>query len=85
MSEPEPQSEQPTSAGADQTSQERDTETSPIPRLSVIGIGASAGGLAALRILFSALPADTGMTFVVIMHLSPEHESALPTLLQPHT
>ncbi|MCB0108813.1 MAG: hypothetical protein KDE53_22990 [Caldilineaceae bacterium] len=55
------------------------------PRLSVVGLGASAGGLAPLRIFLSALPADTGLTFVVVTHLSPEHESILPELLQPHT
>lgn len=55
------------------------------PRLSVVGIGASAGGLAPLRTFLSALPPDTGMTFVVVTHLSPQHESILAELLQPHT
>lgn len=54
-------------------------------KLSVIGVGASAGGLRALQAFFRALPADTGMTFVVIVHLSPEHESVLADVLQPHT
>lgn len=53
--------------------------------LSVVGIGASAGGLSALKALFAEIPADTGMVFVVIVHLSPEHESALAELLQPQT
>ena len=51
----------------------------------VVGIGASAGGLAALKALFQAMPADTGLAFVVVVHLSPEHESHLPDLLQPQT
>lgn len=55
------------------------------PKLSVIGIGASAGGLTALRAFFSVLPPDTGLTFVVVVHLSPEHESTLADLLQIHT
>ena len=55
------------------------------PRVTVIGIGASAGGLTALRAFFSALPPDTGMCFVVVVHLSPEHESILAPLLQPYT
>lgn len=55
------------------------------PRVTVIGIGASAGGLNALRAFFSALPPDTGMCFVVVVHLSPEHESMLAPLLQPYT
>ncbi|MBX2999929.1 MAG: PAS domain-containing protein, partial [Caldilineaceae bacterium] len=54
-------------------------------RLTVIGIGASAGGLDALRRFFKALPANTGMTFVVVLHLSPEHESIVADLLQPNT
>ncbi|MFN8440166.1 MAG: CheR family methyltransferase [Caldilineaceae bacterium] len=57
----------------------------PAQRLSVIGIGASAGGLAALRAFFSALPEHNGLAFVVIVHLSPEHESILASLLQPYT
>ena len=35
----------------------------------VVGIGASAGGLESLEKLFSSLPADTGMAFVVLQHL----------------
>ncbi|HEU0297736.1 MAG TPA: CheR family methyltransferase [Anaerolineales bacterium] len=53
--------------------------------LTIVGIGASAGGLAALTALFSALPSNTGMAFVVVTHLHPEHESHLPELLQKHT
>ncbi len=51
----------------------------------VVGIGASAGGLAALQKLLATLPADPGMAFVVVMHLSPEHESTLGTILQRST
>jgi two-component system CheB/CheR fusion protein len=54
-------------------------------RLTIIGIGASAGGLGALRALFYALPADSGLTFVVVVHLSPEHGSVLAELLQAYT
>ena len=53
--------------------------------LAVVGIGASAGGLGALRAFFEALPAETGMAFVVITHLHPEHESHLAELLQKST
>lgn len=53
--------------------------------LTVVGIGASAGGLAALSSLFDALPADTGMVFVVITHLHPAYESHMAELLQKHT
>jgi two-component system, chemotaxis family, CheB/CheR fusion protein len=50
----------------------------------VVGIGASAGGLAALRTLFGAVQPDNGLAWVVVVHLSPEHESHLADLLQPH-
>jgi two-component system CheB/CheR fusion protein len=52
--------------------------------LSIVGIGASAGGLAALKVFFSKVPKDTGFAFVVVVHLSPEHKSHLAELLQPH-
>ena len=39
----------------------------------VVGLGGSAGGLAALQTFFGALPAQSGMVFVVILHLSPDH------------
>ncbi len=51
----------------------------------VIGIGASAGGLDALDKLFTALAPDTGATFVVIQHLSPDHKSMMDLLLARHT
>lgn len=53
--------------------------------LPVVGIGASAGGLAAIRDFFQHMPDDSGLAFVVVVHLSPEHESHLADLLQPYT
>lgn len=50
---------------------------------TVVGIGASAGGLAALRKLFEHIPPESGIAFVVVVHLSPEHKSLLADLLQP--
>jgi two-component system CheB/CheR fusion protein len=47
----------------------------------VVGIGASAGGLEALTELLQALPADSGMAFVIVPHLDPEHKSALGEIL----
>jgi two-component system, chemotaxis family, CheB/CheR fusion protein len=52
--------------------------------LTVVGIGASAGGLAALKSFFSNIPEDSGLAYVVVVHLSPEHESHLADLLQPY-
>lgn len=51
----------------------------------VVGIGASAGGLKALLDLFSNLPANSGMAYVIVLHLSPKHESNFPKLLQNAT
>ena len=53
------------------------------PKPTVVGIGASAGGLAALKVFLEHVPADSGLTFVVVVHLSPDHESHLAELLQP--
>jgi two-component system CheB/CheR fusion protein len=53
--------------------------------LTVVGIGASAGGLSALNSFFDALSPETGMAFVVITHLHPTYESHLAELLQQHT
>ena len=47
----------------------------------VVGIGASAGGLEAVTHLLENLPVNTGMSFVVVQHLDPTHESALTQLL----
>jgi two-component system CheB/CheR fusion protein len=48
----------------------------------VVGIGGSAGGLQALIKLFENMPPDPGMAFVVILHLSPHHESNAAQILQ---
>ncbi|HWB14611.1 MAG TPA: chemotaxis protein CheB [Pirellulales bacterium] len=50
-------------------------------RVRVVGIGASAGGLEAMIRVLEAMPPDTGMAFVVISHLDPEHKSALGEIL----
>jgi two-component system CheB/CheR fusion protein len=47
----------------------------------VVGVGASAGGLEAFRKLLAAMPADTGIAFVLIPHLDPTHESMMVDLL----
>jgi len=51
----------------------------------VVGIGASAGGLEALLRFFVQMPASNGMAFVVILHLSPMHESNVAEILQRAT
>jgi two-component system, chemotaxis family, CheB/CheR fusion protein len=57
------------------------TETGTAP-LTVIGIGASAGGLKALQQFVEAVPWDSGMAYVVIVHLDPGRESRMAELLQ---
>src|SRR3979411_1182534 len=49
--------------------------------VSVIGIGASAGGLEAFRLLLRDLPTDTGFAIVLIQHLDPSHQSSLTEIL----
>ncbi len=51
----------------------------------IVGIGASAGGLEAFTELLKHLPFDTGLGFVLVQHLDPQHESALPQLLMRAT
>lgn len=51
----------------------------------IVGLGASAGGLEALEEFFGSVPDDTGMAFVVVMHLSGKHKSLLPELLAKST
>lgn len=51
----------------------------------VVGLGASAGGVRALQKFFATMPPDSGMAFVVIMHLSPRDESNLKEIIQART
>jgi two-component system, chemotaxis family, CheB/CheR fusion protein len=53
------------------------------PSFPVVGIGASAGGLAAFEAFFSAMPViDPGMAFVLVQHLAPDHKSILTDLVK---
>ena len=53
----------------------------------IAGIGASAGGLAAFDAFFSALPdgSGSGMAFIVVQHLAPDHKSMLTELISRYT
>jgi two-component system, chemotaxis family, CheB/CheR fusion protein len=62
----------------DRAAAERDGSDGPFP---IVGVGASAGGLEAFTELLGALPIDTGMGFVLVQHLDPDHESALTQIL----
>src|SRR6478609_10675122 len=61
------------------------TLAAPKRNFPIVGVGASAGGLEAFRSLLQALPAKTGMAFVLVQHLDPEHESLLTRLLSHAT
>ena len=53
----------------------------------IVGIGASAGGLAAFESFFSGMPIDTdpGMAFILVQHLDPDHKSILTDLIKRYT
>ena len=57
------------------------------PKFPIVGIGASAGGLAAFEAFFSGMPAgaDPGMAFILVQHLAPDHKSILTDLIRRYT
>ena len=57
------------------------------PHFPIVGIGASAGGLAAIEAFFAGMPADIdpGMAFVLVQHLDPNHKSLLTELIRRYT
>ncbi|NTV95607.1 MAG: PAS domain-containing protein [Thiobacillus sp.] len=61
---------------------------SPAPpgtNFPIVGLGASAGGLEAFEQFFRRMPADSGLAFVLVQHLDPEHASLLTEILQRAT
>jgi two-component system, chemotaxis family, CheB/CheR fusion protein len=52
---------------------------------TIVALGGSAGSIRALQTFFSRTPGDSGLAFVVVLHLSPEFESSLAALLQKWT
>jgi len=65
----------------------RELDRLPVPEFPIVGIGASAGGLAAFEAFFSGMPsgADPDMAFVLVQHLAPDHESILADLIRRYT
>ncbi len=53
-------------------------ESTRVPSVPVVGVGASAGGLEAFTQLLTHLTPDTGFAFVLVQHLDPRHASILP-------
>jgi two-component system CheB/CheR fusion protein len=72
-------------SSAPRSTAEASGATKTKPEVVVVGIGASAGGLGALREFFNNVADDSGLAYVVVVHLAPEHESHLADLLQPHS
>ena len=56
----------------------------PHPHVPLVGLGGSAGSLSALQDFFRAVPPDSGLAFVVALHLAPTQQSNLATVLQYH-
>lgn len=75
-----------TSAG-ECPSLDSNSNKSPKEDFPIVGIGASAGGLAAFENFFSAIPDNSklGMAFVLVQHLDPTHKSILTDLIGRHT
>ena len=71
---------------AEQISVQETTEK-PEAGFPIVGIGASAGGLAAFEAFFSGMPVDVdpGMAFVLVQHLAPDHKSILTDLVRRYT
>ncbi len=65
---------------------EEATEMAPHVRgAPIVGIGASAGGIEAFLEMLAALPPDTGLAYVFVLHLTAQHVSSLPELLAGRT
>jgi two-component system CheB/CheR fusion protein len=51
-------------------------------KVPVVGLGGSAGSIEALQTFFATMPPHTGLAFVVVIHLAPDHDSALTEVIQ---
>ena len=64
---------------------EYNAEKSKTKYSRVIAVGASAGGLEALKSFFEHIPESDNNSYIVIQHLSPDYKSMMAELLQKHT
>ena len=81
---PEDPGQQPLSQ-SDREAQPVDDEQPPRLPFAVVGVGASAGGLEAFSAFLKAMRPDSGMAFVFILHLPPDHHSLVAEVLSRHT
>lgn len=75
----------PTSRSFPKKSPSKESAVAKSCSFPIVAIGASAGGLEAYTEFFRALPADTGMGFVLIQHLDPSHQSMLAEIIAKAT
>ena len=66
-------------------STKQNSSNSEVSEFPIVGIGASAGGLEAFKVLLECLPVDTGLAFVIIQHLATGQESMLTDILSRFT
>ena len=64
---------------------DEDSSVTEQRRFPIVGVGASAGGVEALRTLFCSLPASMGAAYIVVVHLAPDYESKLAEILATTT
>ena len=64
---------------------DEDSSTNEQPSFPIVGVGASAGGVEALQVLFRSLPESMGAAYVVVVHLAPDYESQLAAILAKNT
>ena len=84
----EPAAKKPVVPAATTRVAKRAAKSAPTPpNYPVVGIGASAGGLAAIEEFLAAMPTDEslGMAFVLVQHLDPDHKSLLLDLVKRYT
>lgn len=74
--------EQRPAAADPRTANPQEGDSGPFP---IVGLGMSAGGLETATEFLKAMPADSGMGFVIVQHLEPNRKSLLAELLGKHT
>ncbi len=72
-------------AAAEKVSADEEWDRRPALDYLVVGFGSSAGGMQPLRKVLELLPADTGMAFVLVPHLAPDHTSHLTSITEHFT